>query len=291
MTATTVGGVLATATARLRQADLPSPRLDAELLLSHVLDWDRARLYAALPDPLPEGAAASFAALLARRLAGEPVAYLVGHKEFMGRDFVVGPGVLVPRPETECLVEWLIARARGRLGGAGRLRAVDVGTGSGAIALSLAHALPGARVVAVDRSPAALAYAAENRRRQGLTGRVALVRGDLLDPVGPVDVIAANLPYLHPGQLHAGLAHEPLEALLASPPGCTDRGDADGLDLYRALLPQAAALLAAPGLLAAEIDPSQASAMLALCRAAFPRAAVGVERDLAGLERFVTVVT
>ena len=286
----TLGSALAAAAARLREADLPTPRLDAELLLSHVLGWDRARLYAALPDPLPAGVTGPFAALLARRLAGEPVAYLVGRREFMGRDFVVGPGVLVPRPETECLVEWLIARAGGRPDGARQLRTVDVGTGSGAIAHSLAHALPGARVVAVDRSATALAYAAENRRRQGLTGRVALVRGDLLAPVGPVDVIAANLPYLHPGQLHAGLAHEPLEALLASPPDSSDPADPDGLDLYRALLPQAAALLAVPGLLAAEIDPSQASAMLALCRAAFPRAAVGVERDLAGLERFVTVV-
>ena len=290
MTDITLGSALAAAAARLREADLPTPRLDAELLLSHVLGWDRARLYAALPDPLPAGAAAPFAALLAHRLAGEPVAYLVGRREFMGRDFVVGPGVLVPRPETECLVEWLIARARGRPGGARRLRAVDVGTGSGAIALSLAHALPDARVVAVDHSAAALAYAVENRRRQGLTGRVALVRGDLLAPVGKVDIVAANLPYLHPGQLHAGLAHEPLEALLASPPDAAGPADPDGLDLYRALLPQAVTLLAVPGLLAAEIDPSQASAMLALCRATFPRAAVGVERDLAGLERFVTVV-
>ena len=290
MTDITLGSALAAATARLRDADLPSPRLDAELLLLHVLGWDRARLYAALRDPLPEGVASPFAALLARRLAGEPVAYLVGRREFMGRAFLVGPGVLVPRPETECLVEWLIVRARGRPRGLRRLRAVDVGTGSGAIALSLAHALPGARVVAIDRSPAALAYAAENRRRQGLTGRVALVRGDRLAPVGPVDLIAANLPYLHPKQLHAGLAHEPLEALLSSPPDSAGPADADGLDLYRALLPQAAALLAVPGLLAAEIDPSQAAAMLALCRAAFPRAAVAVERDLAGLDRFVTVV-
>ncbi|MDP9373711.1 MAG: HemK family protein methyltransferase, partial [Chloroflexota bacterium] len=156
----------------------------------------------------------------------------------------------------------------------------DVGTGSGAIALALAGALPELRVVAVDRSAAALAFAAENRRRLGLGGRVALVRGDLLGPVGPVDIIAANLPYLRPEQLHAGIAREPEEALVGGP---------DGLDPYRALLPQAAALLRAPGLLAAEIDPSQAAAMAALCRAAFPGAMVGVERDLAGLERFVTV--
>ena len=275
--AATLREALADATARLSEAGSPSARLDAELLLMHALGWDRARLYAALPEPLPREAAAAFAPLLARRLAGEPVAYLVGRKEFMGREFAVGPGVLVPRPETECLVEWLVARARAAP------RAVDVGTGSGAIALSLAHALPAARVVAVERSATALAYAAENRRRQGLSRRVALVRGDLLSPVGPVDIVAANLPYLRPEQHHAGLAHEPHEALFGSP------DSSDGLDLYRPLLPQAARLLAEPGLLAAEIDPAQAEAMLALCRAAFPGAAVGVERDLAGLERFVTV--
>ena len=278
---------LAGATARLREAGVASPRLDAELLLMHALGWDRARLYAALADPLPAEAAAPFAALVARRLAGEPVAYLVGRREFMRLDLAVGPGVLVPRPETECLVEWLIARLPpalgGRGGGAAGPRVADVGTGSGAIALALAAALPGARVVGVDRSAAALAYADANRRRHGLAGRVALVRGDLLAPVGRVDVIAANLPYLRPDQLHAGIAREPREALAGGPDG------SDGLDLYRALLPQAAALLAAPGLLAAEIDPSQAVPMLALCRAAFPGAALGIERDLAGLERFVTV--
>src|SRR5439155_12058806 len=139
---------LAGATARLREAGVASPRLDAELLLMHALGWDRARLYAALAEPLPADAAAPFAALVARRLAGEPVAYLVGRREFMRLDLAVGPGVLVPRPETECLVEWLIARLPpalgGRGGGAAGPRVADVGTGSGAIALALAAALPGA---------------------------------------------------------------------------------------------------------------------------------------------------
>ncbi|HET8630338.1 MAG TPA: peptide chain release factor N(5)-glutamine methyltransferase [Thermomicrobiales bacterium] len=267
---------LAAATALLRAAGSESPRLDAEVLLAHVRGWDRARLYAGLAEPLAAGDAAAFAALVERRAAGEPVAYLTGHREFMGLDFAVGPGVLVPRPETECLVEWLLARARGRWPAP---RVADVGTGSGAIALALAYHLPGARVVGVERSAAALAYAAENRRL-GLARRVALVRGDLLGPVGAVDVVAANLPYLRPAQMHRGIAAEPREALL---------GGADGLDAYRALLPQAAARLATPGLLALELDPGQAAALAALCRAAFPGAAVDVGHDLAGLARFVTV--
>lgn len=272
---------LAGAAARLREAGADSPRLDAEVLLGHVLGWDRAHLFAALPEPLDPGALARFDALVARRAAGEPVAYLVGRREFMGRDFAVGPGVLIPRPETECLVEWLIDRVRREPCWVADLRVADVGAGSGAVALALAAALPRARVVAVERSAAALAYARRNRAAHGLTGRVALARGDLLGPVGPVDVIAANLPYLRLDQFHAGIAREPAEALFAGP---------DGLDLYRALLPLAAALLRAPGLLAAEIDPTQAAAMAALCRAAFPAATVGVERDLAGLDRFATVV-
>ncbi len=274
-----IRAALNAAAARLRAAGADSPRLDAEVLLRHLLGWDRARLYVALPDPLDHGAAERFDALVARRAAGEPVAYLTGRREFMGQPFAVGPGVLVPRPETEGLVEWIVARVRAQPRRAA-VRIADVGTGSGAIALALALALPAARVVATDRSAAALAYARRNRAALGLAGRVALVRGDLLGPVGPVDAIAANLPYLRPDQLHAGIAREPREALVAGP---------DGLDLYRALLPQAAALLRAPGLLAAEIDPSQAAAMVALCRAAFPAAAVGVARDLAGLDRFVTV--
>lgn len=275
--------MLAEATARLRGAGSDSPRLDAEVLLQHVLGagWDRARLYAAFAEPLPPAAREWYAALVARRGAGEPVAYLVGKREFMGRDFVVGPGVLVPRPETECLVEWVLARLSRWPRRAPGPRVVDVGTGSGAIALSLARLLPAARVVAVERSAGALAFARENLARLGPAGRVLLVRGDLLAPLAErrVDAIVANLPYLRPDQLHAGIAREPREALLGGP---------DGLDPYRALLPQAALTLRAPGLFAAEIDPAQATAMAALCRATFG-AIVGIETDLAGSARFVAV--
>jgi len=249
-------------------------------LLRHRLGWDRARLFTALPDPLPLEAARDYDALIARRAAGEPVAYIVGEREFMGLRFAVGPGVLVPRPETECLVEWVAARVRAAPRRAGGGRIVDVGTGSGAIALSLATLLPDARIVGIERSARALDYARTNRARLGLAGRVALVQGDLLGPIGATDVIVANLPYLRVAQAHAGIAQEPAEALYAGE---------DGLDLYRHLLPQAAHLLPPTGLLAAEIDPDQSAAMVALCRAAFPAATITIEHDLAGLDRFVTV--
>jgi release factor glutamine methyltransferase len=262
----------------LRAAAVESPRLDAEVLLRATLGWDRAHLYAGLTDTLDAKPMAAYRALVARRAAGEPVAYLIGEREFMGQPFAVGPGVLVPRPETECLVEWLVAQVRIEPRWAAGLVAVDVGTGTGAIAYALALELPQARLVAIERSPEALPYARKNRRRLGLEGRVALVQGNLLGAA--VDVIAANLPYLRPDQLHAGIEREPVEALVSG---------TDGLDAYRALLPQAAAVLRSPGLFAAEIDPSQAGAMMELCRVAFPVADVTVGRDLAGMDRFVTV--
>jgi release factor glutamine methyltransferase len=276
----TVRAALVAATERLSATGSLSPRLDAEVLLRHRLGWDRTRLFIALPDPLPADAARDYDALIARRAAGEPVAYIVGEREFMGLPFAVGPGVLVPRPETECLVEWIAARVRAEPRWAGGARIVDVGTGSGAIALSLATLLPDARIVGVERSSRALAYARTNRATLRLAGRVGLVQGDLLGPIGAVDVVAANLPYLRTAQAHAGIAQEPTEALYAGE---------DGLDLYRDLLPQAARLLRAPGLLVAEIDPEQSAAMRALCRAAFPHATITIEQDLAGLDRFVTV--
>lgn len=276
----TVRAALVAATERLSDGENPSPRLDAEVLLRQLLGWDRTRLFVALPDPFPAAVARDYDALIARRATGEPVAYIVGEREFMGLPFAVGPGVLVPRPETECLVEWVAARVRAEPRWSAGARIVDVGTGSGTIALSLATLLPDARIVAVERSAQALGYARTNRARHGLMGRVGLIQGDLLGPIGAIDVIAANLPYLRENQAHAGIAQEPAEALYAGE---------DGLDLYRALLPQAARLLSAPGLLAAEIDPDQSAAMLVLCRAAFPHATITVERDLAGLDRFMTV--
>lgn len=276
----TARDALSWATARLRGTVSASPRLDADVLLRHLLGWDRARLFTSLDEPLPLTVADAYQRLIGRRATGEPLAYLVGEREFLGLSLLVGPGVLVPRPETEDLVEWLAARVREEPRWRGAPTIVDVGTGSGAIALGLASLLPAARVVGVEFSPHALGYARQNRDRLGLADRVGLVRGDLLAPLGAADLIAANLPYLRADQAHAGIATEPPEALFAGP---------DGLDLYRRLLPQAGLLLRSPGILAMEIDPEQAEAMRELASAAFPQDTVGVHRDLAGRDRFVTV--
>jgi release factor glutamine methyltransferase len=265
---------------RLRDTVSESPRLDADLLLRYLFGWDRARLLMEIDAPLEEERAADYQRLVERRAAGEPIAYIVGEREFLGLSLRVGPGVLVPRPETEELVEWLAARAAEEPRWRDGPTIVDVGTGTGAIALGLASLLPVARVVGVELSSRALRYARENRARLGLAGRVALVRGDLLAPIGGADLIAANLPYLRTDQAHAGIAQEPSEALYAGQ---------DGLDLYRRLFPQAASILRSPGILAVEIDPEQAEAMCDLARAAFPQAAIAVHRDLAGRDRFVSI--
>jgi release factor glutamine methyltransferase len=281
--AATTGDTLRRAAERLAAAGRDRPRLDAEVLLRHVLGLDRTGLFLRLSEPLTAGEAARFDGLVARRLAGEPVAYLTGEREFMGLPFLVGPAVLVPRPETELLVEWALDRLRQRP--AGRpATVVDVGTGSGAISLSLAHHLgAGARrtIVAADVSAGAIATAAENRARLGLTGRVELVRGDLASWCrGPVDLLLANLPYLRPEQIAANpdLAAEPRLAL---------DGGADGLASIARLVAEAPRLLAPGGAIGLEIDPSQAEAVTALAKAAFPAAEIEVLPDLAGLTRHV----
>ena len=275
----TIATALREASGRLA-AGSETPRLDAEVLLRHVLGVDRTGLFLRLPKPLATADRAAFDGLVAARLDGAPVAYLTGEREFMGLPFRVRPGVLVPRPETEVLVEWALARLRARPGA----RVLDVGTGSGAIALSLAAHAPagwGGRAIGGDASAAALAIAAENRARLGMADRVALVRGDLASWCrGPLDLLLANLPYLRPEQVAANpaLAAEPAAALL---------GGADGLDLIRRLVADAPRVLAPGGAIGLEIDPSQAEAVVGLVVAALPEAEVAVLRDLAGLARHV----
>ncbi len=267
---------------RARLQDSLSPALDARLLLEHASGRDHAYLIAHDDEPLAAGALVAYERLLERAVAHEPIPYLLGHAPFFGREFIVTQDVLIPRPETEQLVEYALAWGRAR----GELRAVDVGTGSGCIAVSLAASLPRATIVAVDVSPAALSVAAANAARHA-SGRVGLVRGNLLEAIAPgFDLITANLPYIAPEEwptLPIGVkSYEPVLAL--------DGGEG-GLRLIRELLPQAAERLRPGGLLLLEIGWRQGEAVVALAGASFPGSAVAVIPDFAGHDRIVAVQT
>jgi release factor glutamine methyltransferase len=226
--------------------------LDTEVLARHVLGWDRARLIACWRDPAPAGFTEEFARLVARRTSREPVSYITGHREFWGLEFDVTPDVLIPRPETELVVEEALRFSREvRLPGS----VIDVGTGSGCIAIALAAELPLSHVVATDISPAALAVARRNAARLGVEHRLTLINGDLLDGTpAAADLIVSNPPYVPAGdaptlQPEVG-RHEPPVALFG--------GDGDGLDLVRRLLGCASPHLAPGGRLIVEFGFGQA---------------------------------
>lgn len=249
------------------------PRLEAQRLLAHVTGWTRETLLAHPERALDAKAAAVFAALAARRQHGEPLAYLVGGKEFYGREFVVSPAVLVPRPETELLVDAALAFARARP--TATLRVLDLGTGSGCLAVTLALEWPAATVTAVDASADALAVATENARR--LHANVAFAHGDWYAPVaGPFDLIVANPPYVAATDPHLqALRFEPALAL-------TD--GADGLSCLRQIIAAAPAHLAPGGAVMVEHGFDQAGAVAALMQAAGLREVV-LQHDLAGQPR------
>lgn len=287
----TAAALLRAARERLAAAGIDTARLDAEVLLGFALGVTRAGLYARLNDELDGAAAARFDALLGRRLQREPVAYLTGEQEFWSLPFFVSPAVLIPRPETELIV-WSAARerrsagrrvsgARAVPGGADAPHSIlDVGTGSGCIAIALARELPDARITAADVSPAALAMARRNAERHGVAGRIAFVESDVYDALprdATFDLIASNPPYLAPGdQRSPELAFEPQSALHAG---------ADGLDVIRRLIAGASARLRPAGLLLVEIGAGQAGAVLALAHAAGLTGRV--EPDLAGIPRLL----
>lgn len=282
----TVREALTSARAELAAAgsSTDTPHLDAEVLLRHVLGGSRETLYTYPERHLTEPQVCTLRRLVRRRCAGEPVAYLLGSKEFMGLDLAVDRRVLIPRPETETLVERVVSRLPGT--GAGR-RIVDVGTGSGAVAIAVASLRPDATIIAVDSSAAALAVARANVRRTLGTGerhrRVQLVRGHLLEALtGPFDVIAANLPYIRSDQMTelpvSVQAYEPWTALDGGP---------DGLSVYRALLAQVPERLAPRGAVLMEADPRQTAHLAALAAAALAGAQIAIVRDLAGHERVV----
>ena len=291
------------ATEYLQRCGSPSARLDAEVLLGHVLGMDRVSLYVNHDRPLVPREVDAYREVLRARGRGTPVAYITGKKEFLRMTLAVTPDVLIPRPETELLVEAVVRHFQP----ADRpLVLADVGTGSGAIAIGLARALPKARVLAIDISPAALAVARRNAAALGVADRVVLMEGDLLVPVaaglaggagshgavagrpaghgwpdGGLDAVVSNPPYI-PARDWDKLPRDVREY----EPRLALDGGPDGLAVYRRLVPQAAAVLRPGGLLALEIGHDQEQAVRALLEGG-RWDGVRVEKDYAGHPRVV----
>lgn len=271
----------------LREAEIDTPRLDAQVLLAHVLDVDRTALLSRLTAPLPAGARGAFENLVERRLRYEPIAYLIYHKEFYGLDFYVDRRVLIPRPETELLVDRAVEISKFEFRNS-QLTIADVGTGSGCIAVALAVRLPDARIYATEVSAAAMEVAQLNIERHGVRNRVYLVQSDLLGDLASdmrFHIIAANLPYVSEPEVPelppAVLDYEPVEWALAAGP--------DGLDPIRRLLDQAPARLHRDGVVLLEIGWQHGPAAEKLARQRFPKADIRIWPDLAGRDRAIEI--
>jgi len=254
--------------------------LDAEILVAHVLRSSRERLHSHPERRVTAAQQQRLSRLTRRRAARVPIPYLTGEREFYGHLLAVRPGVLIPRPETELMVElaiaWLTAHPQAR-------RVIDLGTGSGAVAIAIAKAIPHARIVARDISPRALRVAAENVARLHLRRRITTERANLLRGAPPADLIVANLPYISAAQRRRRpreLTYEPALAL--------DGGD-DGLALIGRALRQAPAAIKPGGCVMLECDPSQARRLLRLAQGQWPSAVVSVHKDLAGRDRVVRI--
>lgn len=290
---------------KLKKSGIDSPMLDAEVLLASVLDISRAKLFARFNDPLKQHNEEQFTSLIERRTTHEPIAYLIGKKQFFGREFLVNPFVLIPRPATETLVESAIDLFH-QLNGADHILFTDIGTGSGAIAVTIALETQ-TPVIAIDTSPRALSVAKKNAEQNGVNELIDFRAGDLLSPLlslfetirttskKPVSsvypfkhlIICANLPYLTKHQMETlepdVRLYEPHEALEAGP---------DGLETYwrlfrqlskeRARLPRHVAVFI-------EIDPSQAVRAVQLIQHQFPHTTPKIKQDLSGLDRVVFV--
>lgn len=254
----TIGALLQWTQQYFAGKGIDSPRLDAEILLAHVLHKERIYLYAHYDEPMNGEELAAYRAMVKQRADRLSVAHILGTKVFMGLDFKVSEDVLIPRPETEMLVETVVAAAEGTAPAI-----IDIGTGSGAIILSLLHYLPQATGKGVDISPKALAIAAENGRTLGLDGRVTWIESDLFTkvPQGDCDWLVSNPPYLTKGDmehLQPEVRHDPALALY---------GGDDGLEFYRRIAAESPAYVKAGGHCAVEIGAGQADAVTAVfCR-------------------------
>jgi release factor glutamine methyltransferase len=271
---------LAKTRATLATAGIAYAWLDAEILVAHVLHCTRERLHSHPERLLSPSQRRRLRRLAARRAARVPVAYLTGEREFYGHMLMVTPAVLIPRPESELLVElaidWLKAHPQAR-------QVIDLGTGSGAVAIAVAKAVPQVGIVARDVSARALRVAAVNVARHRLRRHITIERADVLHGAAPADLILANLPYISEAQKRVRpkeLKYEPALALDGGP---------DGLGLIRIALAQAPALVKPGGAMMLEFDPGQTRRLVRLARGHWPSAEVSVHKDLAGRNRVVRI--
>ena len=276
--ASSIGWALAQARAKL-DAVTDTPLLEAEVLLAHVLDASRTTLLARPERILTTNQLTSYQTLIHQRVSNYPLPYLTGRVEFYSLEFEITPEVLIPRPETETLVDLALARRPETI--------ADVGTGSGCIAVALAVRLPQTTVCAIEISPAALTVARRNVERHNVADRVRLIAGDVLNPrPSPADLIVSNPPYIPTGDcalLPTSIRnHEPRQALDGGP---------DGLAVIRRLLAQAPAVLKPEGTLLVEIGADQGEAASRLAHTYFPEAKIRVHPDLAGRDRVLEIQT
>lgn len=272
---------------RLRDAATPSPELAAELLLMHVLHSDRGYLHSHSDQELSSEHRRDYFGLIAERLTGKPTQYITGHQEFWGLDFEVAPEVLIPRPETEHVVEAVLDLVKHQVGLASKeLRIADVGTGSGCIALALASELPGIRIDAVDISPAALRVAERNTARLGLAEQINLLQSDLLSSLleegraGTFDFVVSNPPYV--GMNELDMVQREVKAF---EPRLAWGGLEEGDEIYRRLFPEAQQLLKSGGHVVVEIGYSQREKIVGLLGSGWNQ--IEVRPDLNGIPRVV----
>jgi len=259
--------------------NIEDARLESELLLRHTLNISQTQLYLDFNHELSPKQEKAFWHLIERRLNGEPTAYITGHRQFYGLDFYVDPNVLIPRPESELLVEKALQLAQYHP----LATIAEIGTGCGAIAISLALNLPQAKIYATDISAPALKVARANGQKHGVINRVSLRLGDMLDPLPePVDLIVTNLPYVKESELHqiSTLNFEPPLALNGGP---------DGLDRIRQLSRQLSDRLRPQGYLLLEIGQGQEKAVSTFLSSLFPSAKIEVTPDLSGIDRVVSL--
>ena len=270
---------------KLRESGVEDAGFEAEYLLRHALGCTRESLLMTLDSDVSSSDQLRFDSIIGRRAAGEPSAYITGHREFYGLDFKVDPRALIPRPETELLVELALEFAARRTCTVEGLNIAEVGVGCGAIAIALAVNLSGARIVATDISPAALKLASENVSRHGVEDRITLLEGDMLQPVsGPIDILVSNPPYIPSSQVdilpREIRDHEPRVAL--------DGGE-HGMTVIERLIRQAKRKLKPGGAMFVEIGWDLGDRVLAQAQGLWPESEVSITPDLAGLDRVLTL--